>query len=61
MTYLNSNTNNKLIHEHLGDVSFKLNKIAEDVEYWKKAKELGASNKNLDQKIEKKIYYEPEY
>lgn len=55
------NPNDKLINEHLGDVSFKLNKIAEAVEFWKKAKELGATNKNLDQKIEKKIYYEPEY
>jgi tetratricopeptide (TPR) repeat protein len=58
---LNINPNDKLINEHLGDVSFKLNKIAEAVEFWKKAKELGATNKNLDQKIEKKIYYEPEY
>jgi len=58
---VNINANDKLIHEHLGDVSFKLNKIAEAVEYWKKAKELGAGNKNLDQKIEKKTYYEPEY
>lgn len=58
---LNINANDKLIHEHLGDVSFKLNKIAEAVAFWEKAKELGATNKNLDQKIEKKIYYEPEY
>jgi tetratricopeptide (TPR) repeat protein len=58
---LSINPNDKLIHEHLGDVSFKLNKISEAIEYWKKAKELGATNKNLDQKIEKKTYYEPEY
>jgi tetratricopeptide (TPR) repeat protein len=58
---LNINPKDKLIHEHLGDVSFKLNKVSEAVESWKKAKELGATNKNLDQKIEKKTYYEPEY
>lgn len=55
------NPTDKLIFEHLGDVSYKLNKVNEAVEFWKKAKQLGSTNKNLDQKIEKKIYYEPEY
>lgn len=53
--------NDKLINEHLGDVAFKLGKTAEAVEHWKKARELGATNKNLDKKIEKKEYYEPIY
>lgn len=51
----------KLINEHLGDAAFKLGKTTEAVEHWKKAKELGATNKNLDKKIEKKEYYEPLY
>ena len=51
----------KLIYEHLGDASFKIGKISEAVEYWKKAKEMGATNKVLDKKIEKKEYYEPIY
>lgn len=51
----------KLIYEHLGDASFKLGKVNEAVEYWKKAKEMGATNKALDKKIEKKEYYEPIY
>lgn len=51
----------KLINEHLGDVAFKLGKVSEAIEHWKTAKELGATNKNLDKKIERKEYYEPLY
>lgn len=51
----------KLVNEHLGDAIAKLGKPAEAVEYWKKAKELGSANKNIDKKIERKEYYEPLY
>jgi tetratricopeptide (TPR) repeat protein len=47
--------------EHMGDVHFKLGDKAKAVEYWKKAKELGSSNKVIDKKIEKKEYYDPIY
>lgn len=56
-----SKSDDKLVVEHLGDVEFKLGKPAEAVEFWKKAKALGATNKNLDKKIERKEYYEPVY
>lgn len=56
-----NNKTDKLIIEHLGDASFKTGKTAEAIEYWKKAKALGATNKNLDKKIEKKDYYDPLY
>ncbi len=58
---LEAKANDKLVNEHLGDVAIKLGKTAEALEYWKKAKELGATNKNLDKKIERKEYYEPLY
>jgi tetratricopeptide (TPR) repeat protein len=55
------NKEDKLVNEHLGDVSIKLGKTADAVMYWKKAKELGSTNKVLDKKIEKKTYDEPVY
>lgn len=51
----------KLIVEHLGDAYSKTNKKDKAVEMWRKAKELGSTNKNLDKKIETKEYYEPVY
>lgn len=51
----------KLITEHMGDVSAKTGKTQEAVTFWLKAKELGSTNKNLDKKIERKEYYEPLY
>lgn len=50
-----------LILEHIGDASFQTGKIEKALEYWKKSKELGAKNKNLDLKIQHKKYYEPLY
>ena len=49
------------IVEHLGDAAIKAGKTTEALKYWQEAKELGSDNKILNQKIEKKQYYEPEY
>ena len=54
-------SNDKIITEHLGDGYVKTGNKEKAVEYWKKAKELGSTNKNLDKKIEKKEYYDPIY
>jgi tetratricopeptide (TPR) repeat protein len=53
--------NDKHLIEHKGDALFFLSKIDEALVLWKKAKELGSSNKVLSDKIEKKKYYEPQY
>ena len=45
----------------MGDVLFKEGKNEKAIEYWKNAKTLGSTNKNLDKKIDKKEYYEPLY
>lgn len=55
------NPSDKVIVEHLGDVYFKGGNHEKALEYWKKAKNLGSANKLLDNKIEKKDYYEPVY
>ena len=54
-------SSDKIITEHLGDGYLKTGNKEKAVEYWKKAKELGSTNKNLDKKIEKKEYYDPIY
>ena len=46
------------VWEHLGDVSFKLNDINKAVDCWKKAKEKGTENKNIDKKIQERKLYE---
>lgn len=51
----------KIIVEHMGDGNVKMGEKEKAVEFWRKAKELGSTNKNLDKKIEKKEYYEPIY
>lgn len=51
----------KIIVEHMGDGYAKDGNLEKALEFWKKAKELGSTNKNLDKKIEKKEYYEPIY
>jgi tetratricopeptide (TPR) repeat protein len=56
-----SNQNEPLITEHLGDVQFKLGNVNEALIYWKKALELGAKNSILQKKIDKKHYYEPTF
>lgn len=53
--------NDKLIVEHIGDAYLQLNDKEKAIDYLKKAKELGSTNRNLDKKIEKKEYYEPTY
>lgn len=55
------NPDDKVIIEHMGDAFIKTNDSVKAIEYWKKAKQLGSSNKNLDKKIEKREYYEPIY
>lgn len=51
----------KIIVEHVGD-GYALNGDKEKaLEFWKKAKELGSTNKALNKKIENKEYYEPIY
>lgn len=40
--------------EHLGDTLFKLNKVEDAVEYWKKALEKGGASEDIEQKIEQK-------
>lgn len=57
----NSKPSDKIVVEHMGDCLFKLGNKEKAIEFWKKAKELGSTNKNLDKKIEKKEYYEPIY
>ncbi len=49
----------KITVEHLGDVNAKLNNIEKALEFWNKAKSLGSSSPTLDQKIEKKAFYDP--
>ena len=49
----------KITVEHLGDVYFKLNNKEKALDFWLKAKTLGASSPTLDKKIEKGEFYEP--
>jgi tetratricopeptide (TPR) repeat protein len=51
----------KILTEHLGDAYFKTGDKVNALIYWKKALELGSTNKVLKQKIEKMNYYEPEF
>lgn len=44
--------------EHLGDVYYKLNNTEKAVEYWKKAKERGTDNEEIDKKINERKLYE---
>jgi tetratricopeptide (TPR) repeat protein len=52
------NSNNGTIIEHYGDVLFKLGKIPEAVEQWKKAKGLGETSDLINKKIADKYLYE---
>jgi tetratricopeptide (TPR) repeat protein len=56
---IDKNGSEPLIIEHLGDVHAKLGKLESAVLFWKKAFEKGGKNKVLEQKIEKKTYYDP--
>ncbi len=44
--------------EHLGDVYSRLNETGKAVEYWKKAKEKGTDNPQIDKKIQDQKLYE---
>ena len=55
------NPKDRIIVEHMGDISIKMGEKDKAVEYWQKAKILGSTNTTLNQKIEKKEYYEPNY
>lgn len=46
------------VWEHLGDTLFKLNDIDKAVDCWKKAKEKGNDNNNIDKKIQDRKLYE---
>jgi tetratricopeptide (TPR) repeat protein len=50
-----------MLTEHLGDAYFKTGDKKNALTYWKKAAELGSTNKSLNLKIEKTEYYEPNY
>jgi tetratricopeptide (TPR) repeat protein len=45
-------------YDHLGDILFKLNEKTKAIEAWKKGKEKGSDNKNLDKKISEGKLYE---
>ena len=51
--------NDKSCIEHLGDVLFMLGKKEEAMSYWLRAKELGSTNKALNEKITQKKYAKP--
>lgn len=55
------NSTDKIIIEHMGDIYFKTGQKEKAVEFWIKAKEAGSMNKNINQKIDKKEFYEPMY
>jgi tetratricopeptide (TPR) repeat protein len=52
------NSDSGVIHEHLGDVLFKLGKKDQAMKSWKKAKELGDAGDFLDKKIETGKWHE---
>ncbi len=55
------NPNDEIINEHLGDAYFKKGNIDKAVSFWIKAKELGSRNTVLENKINSKQFYEPQY
>jgi len=50
--------NDATLYGHLGDILFKLNDKPKAIEAWKKAKEKGSDDKNLDKKISEGKLYE---
>lgn len=48
---INGGDKSSVIVEHYGDILFKNNKIDDAVTQWKKAKSIGSTSKDLDQKI----------
>jgi Tfp pilus assembly protein PilF len=55
---LANGVNDATLYNHLGDVLFKQNEKAKAIEAWKKAKEKGSDDKNLDKKISEGKLYE---
>ncbi len=53
------NNQDVLVLDHLGDAHFKLGDVEEAISWWKKAKDMGSRNKNLDKKIADRQFYEP--
>lgn len=53
------NPNEPDIADHLADAYFKKGMTDKAIEFWNKAKALGSKNKSLEQKIERKTFYEP--
>jgi Tfp pilus assembly protein PilF len=46
------------LYDHLGDILYKLNEKTKAIAAWKKAKETGSDDKNLDKKISEGKLYE---
>jgi tetratricopeptide (TPR) repeat protein len=55
------NSKDAVIVEHVGDINYKLGLIDQALIFWLKAKELGSTNRVLNDKIENKTYYDPKY
>ena len=51
-------SNSGTILEHYGDVLFKINRVEDAVEFWIKAKEIGGTTNQIENKIQQKKYYE---
>ncbi|NRA13417.1 MAG: tetratricopeptide repeat protein [Crocinitomicaceae bacterium] len=56
---LESDSEDAMINEHMGDVLFKLGKVEDALKYWEIAKTLGSTNSVLKSKITEKKYYDP--
>jgi len=54
----NGGQSNATILEHYGDALYKVGKVEDAVNNWKKAKELGSTSEKIDQKITGKKYIE---
>lgn len=52
----NGGDSSDVVVEHYGDILFKMDKIEEAIEYWKKSLEMGNKSEILKQKIETKTY-----
>jgi tetratricopeptide (TPR) repeat protein len=53
----NGGSNDPDVLEHYGDVLYKLNNLADALNYWKKAKDAGSTSEKLEKKLtDKKIY-----
>lgn len=53
----NDKTHSGVLIEHYGDILFKLGKVEEAIENWKKARDKGVKSKTLERKIKNKQYY----